>query len=54
MFSFKITKKDKKTKARLGVLKTPHGIIHTPNIAIVATKGSIRGISFDLAKKIWC
>jgi queuine tRNA-ribosyltransferase/7-cyano-7-deazaguanine tRNA-ribosyltransferase len=36
----------------LGVLKTPHGIIHTPNIAIVATKGSIRGISFDLAKKI--
>jgi queuine tRNA-ribosyltransferase len=51
MFSFKIIKKDKKTKARLGVLKTPHGIIHTPNIAIVATKGSIRGISFDLAKK---
>jgi queuine tRNA-ribosyltransferase len=52
MFNFKIIKKDKETKARLGVLKTPHGIIHTPNIAIVATKGSIRGISFDLAKKI--
>jgi queuine tRNA-ribosyltransferase/7-cyano-7-deazaguanine tRNA-ribosyltransferase len=51
MFSFKIIKKDKNTKARLGILKTPHGIIHTPNIALVATKGSIRGISFDLAKK---
>ena len=51
MFSFKIVKRDKKTKARLGILKTPHGIIHTPNIAIVATKGSIRGLSFDLAKK---
>jgi queuine tRNA-ribosyltransferase len=51
MFSFKIIKKDKNTRARLGILKTPHGIIHTPNIAIVATKGSIRGISFDLAKK---
>jgi queuine tRNA-ribosyltransferase/7-cyano-7-deazaguanine tRNA-ribosyltransferase len=51
MFSFKIIKKDKETKARLGILKTPHGIIHTPNIAIVATKGSIRGLSFDLAKK---
>jgi queuine tRNA-ribosyltransferase/7-cyano-7-deazaguanine tRNA-ribosyltransferase len=51
MFNFKIIKKDKKTKARLGILKTPHGIIHTPNIALVATKGSIRGISFDLAKK---
>jgi tRNA-guanine family transglycosylase len=51
MFNFKIIKKDKNTKARLGILKTPHGIIHTPNIAIVATKGSIRGLSFDLAKK---
>jgi queuine tRNA-ribosyltransferase/7-cyano-7-deazaguanine tRNA-ribosyltransferase len=51
MFSFKIIKKDKNTRARLGILKTPHGIIHTPNIALVATKGSIRGISFDLAKK---
>jgi len=51
MFSFEVIKKDKKTTARLGILKTPHGIIHTPNIAIVATKGSIRGLGFDLAKK---
>jgi queuine/archaeosine tRNA-ribosyltransferase len=51
MFSFKIIKKDKNTRARLGILKTPHGIIHTPNIAIVATKGSIRGISFNLTRK---
>ncbi len=51
MFEFKILKKDKKTKARLGVLKTPHGIIKTPNLAVVATKGSIRGLSFEQAKK---
>jgi len=51
MFSFKIIKKDKKTKARLGILKTPHGIIHTPNIAIVATKGAIRGLSFEKTKR---
>jgi queuine tRNA-ribosyltransferase/7-cyano-7-deazaguanine tRNA-ribosyltransferase len=51
MFNFKIIKKDKNTKTRLGILKTPYGTIHTPNIAIVATKGSIRGLSFDLAKK---
>ena len=51
MFSFKIIKKDKKTKARLGLLKTSHGIIHTPNISIVATKGSIKGLSFNLANK---
>ena len=51
MFEFKVIKKDKESKARLGILKTPHGIIHTPNIAIVSTKGSIRGISFESAKK---
>jgi queuine/archaeosine tRNA-ribosyltransferase len=51
MFSFQIIKKDKNTRARLGILKTPHGIIHTPNIALVATKGSIRGISFNLTRK---
>ncbi|MEM4648289.1 MAG: tRNA guanosine(34) transglycosylase Tgt, partial [Candidatus Pacearchaeota archaeon] len=51
MFSFNILKKDKETKARIGVLRTPHGIIHTPNIAIVATKGSIRGLSFDKANR---
>ena len=49
MFQFKILKKDKKTKARLGILKTPHGILHTPNLAIVATKGAIRGLSFKKA-----
>jgi len=51
MFSFRIIKKDRETKARLGILKTPNGIIHTPNIAIVSTKGSIRGLSFEKAKK---
>ncbi len=50
-FSFKVIKKDKASKARLGILKTPHGILHTPNLAIVGTKGAIRGISFELAKK---
>lgn len=51
MFSFKILKKDKKSRARLGILKTPHGIIHTPNLAIVATKGAIRGLDFEKAKE---
>jgi len=51
MFKFKIIKKDKKTKARLAFLTTPHGIIKTPNIAIVGTKGAIRGLDFKLAYK---
>lgn len=51
MFHFSVLKKDKNSKARLGILKTPHGIIHTPNLAIVATKGAIRGLDFGTAKK---
>ncbi len=39
---FKIIKKDKKTKARLGVLSTPHGIIKTPSYVFVGTYGKIR------------
>lgn len=51
MFSFRIIKKDKNSGARLGILNTPHGKIITPTIAIVATKGAIRGLSFHKAKK---
>ncbi|GIW67034.1 MAG: hypothetical protein KatS3mg095_0932 [Candidatus Parcubacteria bacterium] len=54
MFEFNLITKDRKSKARLGILKTPHGIINTPNLAIVATKGGIRGLSFEQAEKIWC
>lgn len=52
MFNFRILKKDKKTKARVGILKTPHGTIHTPNFVPVATKGALRGINFFDFKKI--
>lgn len=51
MFNFKIIKEDKNSKARLGILKTPHGMVHTPNISLVATKGALRGIDFETAKK---
>jgi len=36
---FKITHKDKKTKARLGVLTTPHGKVLTPSYVFVGTYG---------------
>ena len=51
MFSFKIIQKDKKSKARLGILRTHHGIIHTPTFTPVGTKGALRGLSFESAKK---
>lgn len=46
MFDFRVQKKDKKSKARVGILKTPHGLVHTPNFVPVATKGALRGIDF--------
>jgi tRNA-guanine transglycosylase len=59
MFDFKIIKRNKhlnrrapiNTRARLGILRTPHGIIQTPAFVPVATKGALRGISFEAAKK---
>ena len=45
---FKITKNSKLSKAnkaRTGIIKTPHGIIHTPAFTPVATAASVRSLS---------
>src|SRR3989344_543461 len=42
---FRILKKDKKTKERAGVIKTPHGDIETPAFIPVGTQGSVKAIS---------
>jgi queuine tRNA-ribosyltransferase len=42
---FTILKKDKKTKARLGRLKTPHGTVKTPSYVFVGTYGKILHLS---------
>jgi queuine tRNA-ribosyltransferase len=44
---FKIIAKDKKTKARVGILKTKKGEIETPFFMPVATKASVRFISTE-------
>jgi queuine tRNA-ribosyltransferase len=46
-FSFKISHTDKKSRARVGKLKTPHGTIDTPNYIFCATKAAIKGLSPD-------
>lgn len=52
MFSFRLLKKSKRNKARLGLLKTPHGLIRTPAFVPVATKGALRGIDFEKTKNL--
>ena len=48
---FTIIKKDRNSKARLGVLKTAHGIVKTPSYVIVGTYGQIRYLSPSDIKK---
>lgn len=42
MIEFKILKKSKKSRARLGVLKTPHGEVETPTLVPVATQAVVK------------
>lgn len=47
MISFSLLKKSKKSRARLGILKTPHGEIETPAFVGVATSATIKGLRSD-------
>lgn len=42
MVQFEIIKKSKKSRARLGVLKTPHGTVETPSLVPVATQAGVK------------
>jgi len=44
---FEIIKHSKKSKARLGILKTSHGNIATPFFMPIATKGSVKAVSSE-------
>lgn len=43
--SFEIIKKDSKTKARAGLISTPHGNIETPSFVPVGTKATVKSLS---------
>ena len=45
MSKFKILKKDSKTNARCGLLKTKHYEVKTPNFMPVATQGTVKTLS---------
>lgn len=46
---FKILKKSKKSRARLGILKTEHGIIETPTLVPVATQAAVKTLTSEEA-----
>jgi queuine tRNA-ribosyltransferase len=45
--TFKITHKDKKTNARIGILKTKKGTVETPFFMPVATRGSVKTLTSE-------
>jgi queuine tRNA-ribosyltransferase len=44
-FSFKVLAKDFHSKARAGVIRTPHGLVKTPGFMPVGTAGSVKALT---------
>jgi queuine tRNA-ribosyltransferase/7-cyano-7-deazaguanine tRNA-ribosyltransferase len=49
MIDFRVVKRSKKSRARVGILKTPHGEVETPAFVGVATLGDIKTLSSEEA-----
>lgn len=44
-FDFELIKRDKDSSARLGIIRTPHGMVHTPAFMPVGTQGTVKAMS---------
>ncbi|MBI5620338.1 queuine tRNA-ribosyltransferase [Candidatus Gottesmanbacteria bacterium] len=51
MFRFKILHRDTKTKARVGEIHTPHGVIKTPAFVPVGTQASVKSLTPEEIKE---
>lgn len=51
-FSFEILHQSKKSKARVGRIHTPHGVIDTPNFVAVGTNGTIKALDNEMVHEI--
>ena len=49
-FNWKVTKTSKDTRARLGIITTPHGKVETPAFIFCGTKGALKSCSTSEAK----
>lgn len=47
MISFEVIKKSSNSRARAGILKTPHGEIQTPTLVGVATQATMKALTWD-------
>lgn len=51
MISFKVIKKSDKSRARAGILTTPHGNIETPTLVGVATQATMKALTWDQVRE---
>ena len=51
-FSFKILYQSTKSRARVGQIVTPHGIIDTPNFVAVGTNGTLKALDNQLLEQM--
>ncbi|MBI4122576.1 MAG: tRNA-guanine transglycosylase, partial [Parcubacteria group bacterium] len=49
---FKVTKKSKRSNARIGIIHTPHGVIKTPAFMPIATKGAVKTLAAEELKRL--
>lgn len=51
-FKFEILHTSKKSRARVGKIHTPHGIIDTPNFVAVGTNGTLKALDNEMVSSI--
>ncbi len=51
-FSWRVVGRDPATRARLGLLLTPHGVVETPNFILCATRGALKAATMPQARAL--
>ena len=51
-FEFTVTHQDSETKARAGLLRTPHGAVETPVFMPVGTLGTVKGLTQEALEQL--
>jgi queuine tRNA-ribosyltransferase len=52
MFRFDVIHRSKKSRARVGRIETPHGVIETPNFVAVGTNGTLKALDNRMVDSI--
>lgn len=51
-FKFELIHQSRKSRARVGKIHTPHGVIDTPNFVAVGTNGTLKALDSELASQL--